>query len=191
MGISNPGGSSDAYADMIANQQEYISKLTQRKIDSKESCEQAETGVETGYADYRVARNLFDECRDEKATLEANLEKLKAEMNLKMQRARESALAQGKSEKEIDLIMFNIQNEYAPKIAKIVFNISRVGATGISKHKTMDKAEVAYRNKRFENIFATNDYLGVLSSLFNAQLDLGKMLQNKAFVDSQQKGWTV
>lgn len=189
MGISSAGGSYDAYADMVLNQQEYVYKLTQQKVESKKDCSIAEGNLEQKHTDYSIARNVFEKCSDEKATLESNLKKLQEEMNARIKQAQEDALAQGKDDIEINRIIGSIQSQYASKISNLQFNISRVGATNITKYATMSAAESDYRGSRFDNISATNNYLGILSSLFSAQLDLGKMQQNQAFFDSQQGGW--
>ena len=180
----------------IEAQKNYINNLLEKKEELTDSCTKAENNMTLQFGNFRTAQNIFGACSDDKATLEANLKKTeeaKAQQIKELEEEMEAKILQAqrdnKGDTEINAIraeyatkIYNVENSYADKIANLKYNITIANTMALTKYKTLAQADLNYRNSRFENIFATGNFLNNQSSLFTAYLDLGKM-QNNQFIN--------
>ena len=86
---------------------------------------------------------------------------------------------------EIEQIVFDIENNYDSQISLLQYNISKSNKSFLADKTNKLNAQSAYREARFDNIFASNNYMGTLLDLGNAYHDLGKMQQFQSFLESQ------
>jgi len=179
--------STDAFNDMILNEQARLAAKDKFiKTELKKNCTDAEVNMENKYGDFRIARAMFEGSVDSKKTIEENIKDLIMEKNLRISRAKSHAIAMGKSDKEIAAIIEGIELEYSDKITNLRFNQSVADTTSVLKQKTLNEAETSYIGSRFNNIFATSEYVSNLMSLASDYLNLGKMQQNYNFTQSQK-----
>lgn len=166
----------------IAEKEEYV------KVDLKTECTNAEQNQEEAYQNNKYLTGIFNVANNETTSYNQELQKLQEEMQLAINKAKEQAEKEGKTQQEIDNICFEIQSEYGDRIKSLQYNITVSSKNTSLKQTSMQDALSTYRESRFNNIFASNNYLSGLFGLARDYEDLGKMQQFSAFLEAQDRG---
>lgn len=181
----NIPSNTSGYQKLIDGQQEYINKLLGKKADDKTACETSENHKIKTYEDYTRTTNIFNVASNENNTYQQELQKLQEQKQIEIKNAREKAEAAGKSQQEIEQIVFDIENNYDSQISLLQYNISKSNKSFLADKTSKLDAQSAYREARFDNIFASNNYMGTLFDVINAYHDLGRMKELQSFLESK------
>ncbi len=180
-----PSNDSSGYQKLIDNQQEYINKLLGKKSENKTACKVSGNKQDLEHQICKYFTSKFDDAYTENNDYQQKLQKLQEQKQIEIKNAREKAEAAGKSQQEIEQIVFDIENNYDSQISLLQYNISKSNKSFLADKTNKLDAQSAYREARFDNIFASNNYMGTLLDLGNAYHDLGKMQQFQSFLESQ------
>lgn len=180
-----PSNDSSGYQKLIDSQQEYINKLLGKKSDNETACKDSKNNQNLKEQNCKYATGVFDVAKTENNAYQQKLQKLQEQKQIEIKNAREKAEAAGKSQQEIEQIVFDIENNYDSQISLLQYNISKSNKSFLADKTSKLDAQSAYREARFDNIFASNNYMGTLLDLGNAYHDLGKMQQFQSFLESQ------
>lgn len=181
----NIPSNTSVYQKPIDYQQERIKELLGIKFEKKTACIVSGNNLELTYQNYIGASNIFNAASNENNANQQKLQTLQEEKQKEIKNAREKAEAAGKSQQEIEQIVFDIENNYDTQISLLQYNISKSNKSFLADKTSKLDAQSAYREARFDNIFASNNYMGTLLDLGNAYHDLGKMQQFQSFLESQ------
>lgn len=180
-----PSNDSSGYQKLIDSQQEYINKLRDKKSENKIACEVSQNKQDLEHQICKYFTSKFEDANTENNDYQQKLQKLQEQKQIEIKNAREKAEAAGKSQQEIEQIVFDIENNYDSQISLLQYNISKSNKSFLADKTSKLDAQSAYREARFDNIFASNNYMGTLLDLGNAYHDLGKMQQFQSFLESQ------
>lgn len=184
-GYNIPSNDSSGYQKLIDSQQEYINKLLGKKSENKTACKVSGNKQDLEHQICKYFTSKFDDAYTENNDNQQKLQKLQEQKQIEIKNAREKAEAAGKSQQEIEQIVFDIENNYDSQISLLQYNISKSNKSFLADKTNKLNAQSAYREARFDNIFALNNYMGTLLDLGNAYHDLGKMQQFQSFLESQ------
>lgn len=180
-----PSNDSSGYQKLIDSQQEYINKLLGKKSDNETACKVSGNKQDLEHQICKYFTSKFEDANTENNAYQQKLQKLQEQKQIEIKNAREKAEAAGKSQQEIEQIVFDIENNYDSQISLLQYNISKSNKSFLADKTNKLDAQSAYREARFDNIFASNNYMGTLLDLGNAYHDLGKMQQFQSFLESQ------
>lgn len=184
-GYNIPSNDSSGYQKLIDSQQEYINKLLGKKSEKEIACKVSGNKQDLEHQICKYFTSKFDDANTENNDYQQKLQKLQEQKQIEIKNAREKAEAAGKSQQEIEQIVFDIENNYDNQISLLQYNISKSNKSFLADKTSKLDAQSAYREARFDNIFASNNYMGTLLDLGNAYHDLGKMQQFQSFLESQ------
>ncbi len=180
-----PSNDSSGYQKLIDSQQEYINKLRGKKSENETACKVSGNKQDLEHQICKYFTSKFEDANTENNDYQQKLQKLQEQKQIEIKNAREKAEAAGKSQQEIEQIVFDIENNYDSQISLLQYNISKSNKSFLADKTNKLDAQSAYREARFDNIFASNNYMGTLLDLGNAYHDLGKMQQFQSFLESQ------
>lgn len=181
----NIPSNTSVYQKPIDYQQEHINKLLGIKFEKKTACIVFGNNLKLTYQNYIGASNIFNAASNENNANQQKLQTLQEEKQKEIKNAREKAEAAGKSQQEIEQIVFDIENNYDSQISLLQYNISKSNKSFLADKTSKLDAQSEYRGARRANISASNDYVGTLRDLINAYYDLGEMQQFQSFLESQ------
>lgn len=184
-GYNIPSNDSSGYQKLIDSQQEYINKLLGKKSEKEIACKVSGNKQDLEHQICKYFTSKFEDANTENNDYQQKLQKLQEQKQIEIKNAREKAEAAGKSQQEIEQIVFDIENNYDSQISLLQYNISKSNKSFLADKTNKLDAQSAYREARFDNIFASNNYMGTLLDLGNAYHDLGKMQQFQSFLESQ------
>ena len=184
-GYNIPSNDSSGYQKLIDSQQEYINKLLGKKSENKTACKVSGNKQDLEHQICKYFTSKFEDANTENNDYQQKLQKLQKQKQIEIKNAREKAEAAGKSQQEIEQIVFDIENNYDSQISLLQYNISKSNKSFLADKTNKLNAQSAYREARFDNIFASNNYMGTLLDLGNAYHHLGEMKQFQSFLESQ------
>ena len=184
-GYNIPSNDSSGYQKLIDSQQEYINKLLGKKSENKTACKVSGNKQDLEHQICKYFTSKFEDANTENNDYQQKLQKLQEQKQIEIKNAREKAEAAGKSQQEIEQIVFDIENNYDSQISLLQYNISKSNKSFLADKTNKLNAQSAYREARVDNIIASNNYMGTLLDLGNAYHDLGKMQQFQSFLESQ------
>ena len=115
-GYNIPSNDSSGYQKLIDSQQEYINKLLGKKSENKIACEDSQKNQDLKEQNDKYATGVFNVANTENNNYQQKLQKLQEQKQIEIKNAREKAEAAGKSQQEIEQIVFDIENNYDSQI---------------------------------------------------------------------------
>ena len=146
-GYNIPSNDSSGYQKLIDSQQEYINKLLGKKSENKTACEDSENNQDLKYQNYKYATGVFNVANTENNDYQQKLQKLQEQKQIEIKNAREKAEAAGKSQQEIEQIVFDIENNYDSQISLLQYNISKSNKSFLADKTSKLDAQSAYREE--------------------------------------------
>jgi hypothetical protein len=184
MGIedSNPLSQIDSQIDsQIKSQNKFIDALKGKVDESKNAL--ASAGIAQDQAEETKLKysDVFTEANDDKKLFSERLKELEFQKKLALTRAESTARADGKSEEEIAQIRENISLGFDERIFSLKYSDPTESYT--TAKNAFESAKESYQESRFGKIFASNNYFSNLLDLSGAYYDLGKIQQQKNFLE--------